>query len=482
MSCMEIQIQEADTISQELVTPRSSTCVHHDASRPGSPTDTSAAQGSSTLVLPNEIYPTSPTDSRRYKHDRKRDDKPAWYPIRPCRVTFKDEELPPGWEKCIHPEGLPFFYRPASNDCPMRLFTDEWLYDEKTAEHISDFLNQIQQAIVEYGATIHPNSDLVLELQMDEGIQKCGYYFIHHPTKVIYWLEEVNLEYMSQQFGNEIRGDISDTQAEICMEVEYWAYWDCFPNLQEITPDIHDYAMSTIVAAITDVISSNNSTITASYEELKRMLDITHQSKECKSSKWHIGRFMRYIVGDRMRNYYGAYGAKISRNQKVLNTEDSGGRSKFFWLFSPFMFFIPHSQLERVEPLVIDRHVIRLHWIKFFKDLQEEWNQTMMLATIMLAANCTFLAIPLFQALDNSPREIVAHSTPAQVASYFSLITSLYGFILSMVMYRQQRVRCPDTPEEIVDYIFNNTKSGTGHRLQHLVIIWSLPHALVTWS
>ncbi|KAJ3560846.1 hypothetical protein NP233_g10566 [Leucocoprinus birnbaumii] len=431
---MDSHSQEADVSSESTAT------YVHTSPRSSSPISTSASLDPSILVLPNEIYPSSPTYTLRYSHDRKRDDKSSLYPIQPGRVIFKDEGLPPGWLKCIHPEGLPFFYRLPSSECPMRVLTDEWLYNQETASHISNFLNEILRAIADFNATIHPNSDLVLELQLDRGIWKCGYYFVHHPSKCVYWLEEVNLEYLSKEFEEEVRGDVAHSQVETCMELEYWVFWDCFPNLQEATPDVYDYTMSAIMAAIT-------------------------------------GRFMRYIVSDRLRNYYGAYGARISRTQTVLKIEPEG-RSKFFWLFSPFLFFIPNAQLERVEPLLADRHVIVIYWTKFFGELHEEWNQTMTLvqqAAIMLAANCAFLAIPIFQPDDDSPHNLANHSTPAQIASYFSLVSSLYGFILSMVMYRQQKVRSPDTPKKIIDYVYNNTQSGPRHRLQHLVLIWSLP-------
>jgi hypothetical protein len=81
-----------------------------------------------------------------------------------------------------------------------------------------------------------------------------------------------------------------------------------------------------------------------------------------------------------MRNYYGAYNARISRSQKVLESPPAK-RSKFFWLFSPFLFFIPHAQLERVEPLIVDQGVMQIHWEKYFRELHEEWDQTMMLVS-----------------------------------------------------------------------------------------------------
>jgi hypothetical protein len=102
-----------------------------------------------------------------------------------------------------------------------------------------------------------------------------------------------------------------------------------------------------------------------------------------------------------------------------------------------------------------------LQWDKLFDQLQDEWNNTVLIvsflhfawsytdraqATIILAANCAFLAIPLFQ----SPPFVDTHSSPEQIASYLSLTTSLFGLILGMVMYRHHKTRKPQNPDELV--------------------------------
>ncbi|KAF9450433.1 hypothetical protein P691DRAFT_758189 [Macrolepiota fuliginosa MF-IS2] len=426
------------------------------------------------------IYPFSPTLTRRYRLNRTVDDEPPKRNINPLSLSFKNEEqLPQGWQRHVHPEGLPYFCSPVSDTCPMRILTEEWLFDSDKARAIENFLQDIQNTISQYNVLIPAMSDLVLELFCGEGPWMCGYYFVNHPTRSIYWLEEVELEHQSEPF-NEIRGKISGHQIETCLEVEYWVYWDTFPTVQIATPDVYDYVVDTLVSAMTDVISSNATTITRTHETLQNMLNVVQMSKGSKTSNWHIGRFMREIVLDRLRNYYGVWGARLHRHQAVLK-HPASGRSKFLGWFSPFLFFIPHAQLQRVEPLVVDRSVIAIHWDKFFGELQEEWNQTMTVATIMLAANCAFLAIPMFQSSGTAPDQ---HSTPEQVASYLSLVSSLFGLILSIVMYRQHQADRPSTPAEILSHIYNNTttKSGPRHRLEHLVLIWSLPHALVLWS
>lgn len=86
-------------------------------------------------------------------------------------------------------------------------------------------------------------------------------------------------------------------------------------------------------------------------------------------------------VQDRLRNYHGAWGARLNRDQSVLKSTKPEGRSKFMEILSPFLFFIPHAQLERVKPLVVDRCVVLIHWERFFGELQEEWHQSTMLVS-----------------------------------------------------------------------------------------------------
>lgn len=60
-----------------------------------------------------------------------------------------------------------------------------------------------------YKVAIPQMSDLVVELH--PGTKKCGYYFVHHPTRSIYWLEGVELEYQCE-IVKEIREEMSESQ------------------------------------------------------------------------------------------------------------------------------------------------------------------------------------------------------------------------------------------------------------------------------
>ncbi|KAF9453392.1 hypothetical protein P691DRAFT_695106 [Macrolepiota fuliginosa MF-IS2] len=470
-----------DVSPQETITALSASTSLYDGDSVVTLRELFADYSSPGAALPESIYPFSPTLGRRYELGRTVQDEAPTRTLKPLSLSFRNEErLPQGWQRHVHPGGLPYFCLPVSDTCPMRILTEEWLFDSDTARVIEYFVQSIRNSISQHGVCIPEMSDLVLELYRERDPWMCGYYFVHHLTRSIYWLEEANLEFQCEAI-KQVRGKIAGYQIETCLEVEYWAYWDCFPTVQVATPEIHQFAVDTLVSAMADVISSRTSTITRTYETLQNMLNVVQISRDSNTSNWHIGRFMKEMVSDRLQNYHGVWGARLSRDQAVLECTKPEKRSKFLKIFSPLLFFIPHAQLQRVEPLVIDRSVITIHWDKFFQELQEEWSQTMTVATIMLTANCAFLAIPMFQSPPNVPD---THSTPEQVSSYLSLATSLFSLILGVVMYREHRTNRPGTAAEILSHIFNNTTADSGLvcRIEHLVLIWSLPHALLLWS
>jgi hypothetical protein len=168
----------------------------------------------------------------------------------------------------------------------------------------------------------------------------------------------------------------------------------------------------------------------------------------------------RILASERLRNYYGAWCARLSREQAVFEVTEPEQHSKLLDIISPLLFLIPHAQLQRVRTLIVDQTVIMFQWDKLFDQLQDEWINTVLIvsllhspwsytdrvqATIILAGNCAFLAIPLSQG-----QGFVDHSSPEQIGSYLSLTASLFSLILGMVMYRHHKTRKPQNPDELV--------------------------------
>lgn len=93
------------------------------------------------------------------------------------------------------------------------------MYDPDISELILDFIKEIQEAISEYKVTLWPESDLLVELHRregkiteDDGHAHCGYYFVQHTRRCIYWLEEVKLNPTLSKALGLISGDLSGYQ------------------------------------------------------------------------------------------------------------------------------------------------------------------------------------------------------------------------------------------------------------------------------
>ncbi|XP_006462386.1 hypothetical protein AGABI2DRAFT_179144, partial [Agaricus bisporus var. bisporus H97] len=462
--------------------------AQYDQPQPCSSTRTSVSEDGTTIAESlSWIYdPTSPSYTRRYDLNRTIKDEPPKRKIKPFSTSSTQgcETLPQGWQRRVHPEGLPYFYLPPSDICSMRVVTEEWLYDPEIFAAVQSAIRGIHDKISQ---TAHDqaDNDLFVVLHHDsggrlfrenDGKTRCGYYLVNHLKRCIYWAEEVTLDYELSLLLHNVRGELSGHQADICLEAEYWTNWDNFPNLQKKKSDTYDYVVETILDVMTDIVSSDTSAFGYTYEELQKRLEIVRAGKDCESSNWHIGRFMKEITSERLRNYYGAKCARLSRDQAVFEVTEPEELSILLEAMSPLLFLIPHAQLQRVKTLIVDQTVVMLQWNKLFDQLQEEWNHTVLIATIILAANCAFLAIPLFQGTEC----LDTHSSPEQVASYVSLTTSLFGLVLGMVMFRHHKTRKPTTPDELEKYIYgkNEHKQQTT-RIQHLFLVWSLPQALV---
>lgn len=78
---------------------------------------------------------------------------------------------------------------------------------------IEGFIQDIRNAISDHNVVIHAESDLVLELlETEDSLMHCGYYFVYHPERLIYWLEDVEIEYQCKMVS-EVRGDLNGYQA-----------------------------------------------------------------------------------------------------------------------------------------------------------------------------------------------------------------------------------------------------------------------------
>ena len=69
------------------------------------------------------------------------------------------------------------------------VFTDAYLYDPTTLEQLTACLEQITELVRKANIDVSEN-ELVLDLQRgDDGEILCGYYFVDHAARSLFWLE-----------------------------------------------------------------------------------------------------------------------------------------------------------------------------------------------------------------------------------------------------------------------------------------------------
>jgi hypothetical protein len=112
----------------------------------------------------------------------------------------------------------------------------------------------------------------------------------------------------------------------------------------------------------------------------------------------------------------------------------------------------------------------------------------------LLNANVAFLSIPSVDSGFN-----VLSRTPAQLASYFSIVTSVGAVVLGLLLSRQTHTKRRDSPREAVSIFLlftchfflklNVAQSAFMVRMTHatfglepLAIMYSLPYALLMWG
>src|SRR6266436_2159485 len=87
-----------------------------------------------------------------------------------------------------------------------RIYTDADLYDPGDLAIVSESADQIladlENKAREEGVVLPPDIELVLEIVQQDGVSICGYYFVDHSSRCLFWLEQFDAEKMCE--GNRV--------------------------------------------------------------------------------------------------------------------------------------------------------------------------------------------------------------------------------------------------------------------------------------
>jgi len=184
-----------------------------------------------------------------------------------------------------------------------------------------------------------------------------------------------------------------------------------------------------------------------------------------------IAPMMHGIAGRKFMNFHGQKHARWSRTRLLYGKAENTSRLMIF--LSPMLFYTPHMQLESLRDVLVEGFVFALPWRRYIQELHSDWRDLTLIATVLLATNVGFLAVP---SIDND--KTVASRSPAQILSYLSVILSLSCMFLGQVLARYNRVKGWDTLDG--DRIRKSLKNLINTSHEEFAIIYSLPYGFLS--
>jgi hypothetical protein len=136
--------------------------------------------------------------------------------------AIRPQYLPLGWTSHIHPEGQLFFLC----DAPLKIVTEEHLYNPEILERVLHWTQEIDRAIRRSGIPLSDNFELSLALDANDE-SSCLYYFVDHSTRSTFWLEPIPTTLL------QMSPVVSTSHLKLALEEQYWNHVEYFPTQLE---------------------------------------------------------------------------------------------------------------------------------------------------------------------------------------------------------------------------------------------------------
>jgi len=410
------------------------------------------------------VYPISSSMFGRYERNVVIPKTDSQYVIEPLTTIYNHRNAPSGWIPMTHPEGTLYFFQEQR-----RVLTDAYLYDPEVFATIVDCICQLDEIVQAKNILQWSNVDLVLDLTSDENGEKmCGYYFADHQNRTLFWLEAFDASSLLE----EVRGVTSLAHIGHEIESQYWAHWELFPNVHELSHTLVSELREIIVHNIGDSLTSSTSTSPYDTARLKEMLNlVNHMSVDVGNRSGHsgcvFGRLMSTFAHQKFLHFHGQNGVRLNRDQSVHGTSCQSS-----WVvkqLSPVFFYAPNVHLKELTKIWVDELVCHVHWNNFLDKVISEWQEYALYAALLLNANIGLLAIASVGSEHTQTR------SPAQITGCISLAASVCAIIMSLLLLRQYRTKDRRSATEAGTILSVNG-------VETLAIICSLPYVCLMWG
>ncbi|KAF9235395.1 hypothetical protein BU15DRAFT_27402, partial [Melanogaster broomeanus] len=395
---------------------------------------------------------------------------------------------PSEWLPLTHPEGALYFYH-----IQQRIFTDADIREPEIEQKITSYADKLRlwarHRLVDSDST---DIELALELYNDENSKThCRYYYVDHQKRVLFWAHRFNLP------TENVKGVRDLSHVKYAVEAEYWLHCELFPNLRYLpkqAPASQNHLAGVVAdSSFTEVFTSDTSLSPFGKEEISAISSLLDniQSMERMSvflifsliqiSRWPEG-FPPGLTKVKFVNWYGQPTARLDADQSIYATTSSHQRvSLLLRMLNPFLFRSPEAHLRTIRRMWVDEMVVQPRWKNFIDLLNKEWNQFTIFATVILAVDVSFLAVPgVLNTPSQSTSATSLSQSPAAIGVFLSTLCAVGSLLVSVILSGQVNNQSRDSAEGVAHFMTGMTDSML--KRDSLAILHSLPFALLLWG
>jgi hypothetical protein len=379
------------------------------------------------------------------------------------------EGVPKGWIAYRHPEGgLYYVHTDSKTFTEVNILCDEIHED---IEYSRTFLFSALETEIKKRDLSELKVDevqLVLEPMLDErGVMVC-YYFVNPRTRSLFWLDD----WEGREIFKDCRGVLSYPHKGLAIQAHYWRHWDLYPNFCEVTQELKDEVMDTILHATCDHLTSNTSSFPLKHDSLTKYLHVLERIDPTRvGNRKHtaiiLGRIMNIFYYNYFMNFHGEECARLNFDQTVYGWRYHP--SPLMSILAPLLFLAPVDNVRLLHRIYVDHIMSKEKWDMFVTKLNSQLQETSVLATVLLNANVGFL-----------PKELGTGTAAQQCVTCMSFAASIASIILGLAFMGHIRLEARNDPRKAAEFL--NGLWHEKHGLEKLAIIYSLPHAFLIWG
>ncbi|CAA7270225.1 unnamed protein product [Cyclocybe aegerita] len=418
------------------------------------------------------ISPVMPEAAQRYENRPVIRKVETEVTIDSLTTSFVKPLPPEGWAKHTHPEGARYFYHKEK-----RVYTDADLYDDDILTQAHEDLETMENFISKNHITLPENHDLVIDLRYQEDKTiATTYYYVDHTSRTIFFLDTYEARNLYACY--EILGCKTDSHLGHEIEAQYWLFVQFYPNSIPLTSMLISELRDVALHFIGDSMTSPFSTSPYTMDDLYKILTLTSNAEKniglrSVGTTSLLTRLLYIFAHARFHNFHGEAHARIERNISVYG-ESTTRRTWLIKAMSPILFSAPDVHLRTLQKMWVDKLMHKAVWEESVKKMNDEWQEFILFATVLLNANVAFLAIQSVD-IEQDP-----YRSAAQISSYLSVTASIGSIILGLLLIRQNRTKNRETAEDVHKFLLRRSHSSLG--LETLAILYSLPYALLMWA